>query len=149
MIDEQTLEHGLAVADIYYEQLNEIIRNTGEIQINNKAIWNDMLHKTNNRDWECWLAVAQELNRQHPEMVTLSEHTVIEETKEILDKYSNQWDMVLTPRKTRREPYNFKRKSWKCMHTLREIWCRCRGVYLPNSDASKKLHEGETLFTIA
>ena len=45
------------------EHLNQIIRNSGQIQINNKAIWNEVLHQLENNHWRGMLETLEEIGR--------------------------------------------------------------------------------------
>ena len=77
------------------EFLNNEIRQTGEIKINNKKIWDGWLHKMDNTVWRGILSTLAELEQQHPHLFTLHQSRGIEQGLALLDKYDAYYDNVL------------------------------------------------------
>jgi hypothetical protein len=116
------------------EFLNNEIRQNGEIQINNKRIWDGWLHKMNNEVWAGILETMQTLSHQHPELFNLHQHTAIEDGLKLLNKYSDYYDNVLD---MNNKHVKAKGVAWKCLHTVREVWNECVNDLLPNLDSSR------------
>ena len=116
------------------EFLNNEIRQTGEIKINNKKIWDGWLHKMDNTVWRGILSTLAELEQQHPHLFTLHQSRGIEQGLALLDKYDAYYDNVLD---MKNKHVKAKGIAWNCMHTVREVWNLCVGENLPNLDSSR------------
>lgn len=116
------------------EMLNTEIRKHGEIQINNKNIWDGYLHKMDNDVWNGLLMVLQTLEEQHPKYFTMHHLKTLNEAVQLMNKYGGYYDNVLD---MKNRHVDAKRTAWKCIMMIREVWNACVGEYLPNSDSSK------------
>lgn len=116
------------------EFLNNEIRTSGEIQINNKRIWDGWLHKMDNTVWYGILETLDLLSKQHPELFTLNQLSAIEDGLKLLNKYSDYYDRVLD---MNNKHVKAKGVAWKCLHTVREIWNECVDQQLPNANTSR------------
>jgi hypothetical protein len=116
------------------EFLNNEIRQNGEIQINNKRIWDGWLHKMDNEVWYGILETLAQLEREHPKYFNLHQSRAIEEGLTLLNKYSDYYDKVLD---MNNKHVKAKGVAWKCLHTVREVWNTCVNDPLPNLNSSK------------
>lgn len=116
------------------EHLNQIIRNSGKIQINNKQIWNEVLHQLENEHWRGMLETLDLLCEQNPVIGTFSHRNAITSALLILDKYETYYDKVLDIRNAK---MNNKPVAWKCTMTMRELYCEACGIDLPNDNTSR------------
>jgi hypothetical protein len=116
------------------EFLNNEIRQNGEIQINNKRIWDGWLHKMDNEVWYGILETLAELERQHSKLFTLHQSQAVQEGLILLNKYSDYYDKVLD---MNNKHVKAKGVAWKCLMTVREIWNLCVDEYLPNKNTSR------------
>jgi hypothetical protein len=123
--------------------LNDEILSKGQIQINNKKIWDGMLHKMENEVWRGVLEMFVELEHQHPNMITLQDMRNISDALALLDKFDAYYDRVLD---MRNKDVGAKKTAWRALMTTREVICRCWGLDLPNKDSSKVLSNYESLF---
>jgi hypothetical protein len=126
----------LSVEVIYRiaRMLNTEIESNGQIQLNNKKIWEGFLHQMPNEVWRGVLETLALLNYQHPELFEYNHVTAIELGLGALDKYDSYYDNVLD---MRNRHLDHKKIAWKCLMTTREVYNRCCDIYLPNSDVSK------------
>lgn len=133
----------LSVEIIYRiaSMLNTEIRKGGEIQINNKTIWDGFLHQMPNEVWRGIVETLIELNEQHPEMVEMNQLSALLEARGLLDRFEPYYDRVMD---MKNRHVQAKRTAWKCIMSIREIHNRCAGINLPNSDHSRvKTNFGE------
>lgn len=128
------LETSIAVIEAIAEMLNTEIRKTGEIQINNSTIWDGYLHQMHNEDWRGILETMNNLAGQHPELFTLQNLEAIRDGIALLDKFDQYYDRVMD---MRNRHVSAKKTAWKCIMSIREVYCKANGIYLPNSDESK------------
>lgn len=133
--------------EIWYqltEFLNTEIRQNGEIQINNKRIWDGWLHRMDNAVWRGLLETADLLHQQHPELFDLWAYTAIQDGLKLLNRYDNYYDRVMD---MRNRHVQAKGIAWKCLMTLRETWNRAVEYDLPNSDTSRVTTNFDTIFS--
>jgi len=116
------------------EFLNNEIRSNGEIQINNRRIWDGWLHKMDNEVWYGILLTLAELERAHPEYFNLHQSKAILEGLTLLNKFSDYYDKVLD---MNNRHVKAKGVAWKCLMTVREVWNSCVDDALPNLDTSR------------
>lgn len=140
-----TVNTQLSIEIIYRlaESLNQIIRTSGEIRINNKDIWDNKLHKMDNHVWRGILQTLKELSLEHPELFKMHHLTAIDEGLRTLDKYEDYYDRVLDIKNKRLDN---KKIAWKCLMTIREVYNASVGIYLPNDDSSKVKTQFTDLF---
>ena len=132
--------------DIAYhikEMLNNEIRKTGEIGINNKVIWNGYLHQMGNEDWRGILETWDTFKTQHPRYFKQSHCDAIDDGLALMDKFEPYYDRVMDM-KNRHVQAKFL--AWKCIMTIRETWNDAVGEYLPNLDESKVKTSYDQLF---
>jgi hypothetical protein len=128
------LETSIAVIEAIAEMLNTEIRKNGEIQINNSTIWDGYLHQMHNEDWRGILATMNTLAEQHPELFTLQNLEAIRDGIALLDKFDQYYDRVMD---MRNRHVSAKKTAWKCIMSIREVYCKANGIYLPNSNESQ------------
>lgn len=116
------------------ETLNQIIRNEGEIQINNKTIWDNILHRMDNSVWHGVLATLAELNLQQPSLFKNYHVEAIDQGLALLHKFDQYYDRVLDM--NTRQIKN-KKTAWRCLMAIREIYNSATDTHLPNSNHSK------------
>lgn len=129
-ISRNFLQSGLERWQDIAEALNTIIREEGEITINDPRIWQGYLHSWNNEDWLLVLNAVEGLLEQHPELFKSYHEDAFISARDVLTKHFNTHDRVLD-----KKPY--KRHAWKMIMTLREIWNRCHDRYIPNGTATR------------
>lgn len=123
--------------------LNDEILKSGEIQINNKAIWDGMLHRMDNEIWRGILEMFEELNQQHGHMLTIQDQKNITDALHLLNKFAAHYDRVLD---MKNRHVDAKKTAWRALMSTREIICRCWGLDLPNSNNSRVLSTYGSLF---
>lgn len=128
-IQRQT-EQGITLWGDISETLNGMIRSNGQIQINNETIWGEYLHKWNNEEWALVLAVLRDLMEAEPGLFKSFHENAVLEAETVLIKYWNEHARVLDKRA-------HKKKAWKLLMTMREVWNKARGLDIPNEDSSK------------
>ena len=132
---DQGIERWGAIA----RTLNEIIENTGQIDINNEVIWKGFLHSWENEDWELVLSAVAHLLEQHPSMFKSFHKDAFLTAANVLVSKMDSVDRVLDRK------YN-KKTAWKMIMTLRELWNQAHGTYLPNDNSSRKRNEFHAMF---
>lgn len=115
-------------------KLNDLIRSTGELQINNKVIWNQMLHKMDNSIWRGILTTLQELSSQQPQLFEWYHLTAVSDGLAVLDRYDAYYDRVLDMKNRKLDT---KKTAWRCLMTLREVYCAAIELDLPNANSSR------------
>lgn len=125
------------------ETLNHLIRTEGEIQINNKTIWDNILHRMDNSVWRGILETLHRLYNQHPNLYRNYHIEAIEEGLSLLDRYDQYYDSVLD---IRTRHLDHKKCAWRCLMSMREIYCAALDINLPNSNAGKIQNEFGNLF---
>jgi len=120
------------------ETLNREIETHGQLQRNNKTIW-DMLHAMDNDIWSMYLRGIKLIDKEFGHLVEMNEIATVLELERALERYGHisTSGSLLTPFRTRKDPHNYKGKAWKMVNQGREIWCRAMQIDLPNDDTSK------------
>jgi hypothetical protein len=110
------------------QMLNNIIKATNQpIDINNKQIWGDYLHKFSNEDWDDMLTALEEMRKIEPGAFTAYHNNNMITARQVLDKGQLQGKTrVLDKRET-------KRYAWAMIMTMRECYNRAAGTPLPNT----------------
>ena len=127
-------ELSVAIMRHIQKTLNNIIESTGEIQINNKTIWDGYLHQMDNEVWRGILETMNLLSKQHPELLTLYQLVAIGEGLAALDKYEDYYDKVLN---MKTKVISHKGIAWKCFMTVREVMNKACDIDIPNSNVSR------------
>lgn len=98
--------------------LNQIIVEQGEININNKTIWDTYLHQMDNHIWRDILETLYELYMQHPDLFEMHQVSAVKNALETLNKHYNYYDNVLHINKP-----NMKHRAiaWRALMVVREI----------------------------
>lgn len=110
------------------QMLNNIIKTTNQpIDINNKQIWGEYLHKFSNEDWDDMLTALEEMRKIEPGAFTAYHNNNMITARQHLDKGELQGKTrALDKRET-------KRTAWAMIMTMRECYNRAAGVDLPNT----------------
>ena len=138
---DDILKEGLDRWQVVAETLNEIILEEGAIDINNKKIWNTILHSWENEDWAVTIMTIGRFYEQHPEMFRSFHKDAYVTGLNTLKKYMDVHDRVLDKRIN-------KKAAWKLIMTMRELWNAAGDIYLPNDRNSKKLNEFHSIFEL-
>jgi hypothetical protein len=128
--EQIAIESGIELWQGVAEELNEIIRQSGEIQRDNPLIWGGILHKWMNEDWAKVILVLRKLHREHPELFQGNNWDAVTEAEVTLNSRWDEHERLLDHKK-------YKKTAWKTLMSMREIWNRAQGVDLPNSVLSK------------
>lgn len=111
------------------ETLNDIILNTGkQIDINNKTIWDNYLHRWDNTDWEDMLAGFDAIANSAPEKVKAYHKNNYERAAIAINRGKHSSDRVLDKKAN-------KKIAWAMIHTFREVWNNIHDKDIPNQDA--------------
>jgi len=141
--------------DLWYKlatALNKKINQDGQIQKNWTWFWNEYLHPMTDQQWVGLCEAINTLQKQHPEMLTVNDHHAVMNAISVLDdeeiyQYVQNWNMlkpetnqinnVLDIRFNQARRINStQHHAWKLTHVLREVWCRCCDIDLPNENSS-------------
>ena len=108
--------------------LNDTIRFHGKLPIDDRSIWDGILHRWTNEDWILVIAVAERCIQRHPRFVRPGLLACLQETKRLLLTYYRQNHRVLDQRQIGQD---HKRAAWRCMCSLRELWNDIHNIDLP------------------
>ena len=117
------------------EHLNTQIQLAGSIKPNNRNIWAGVLHELQNHHWYGMLKTCQTLLEDNRHIGEFKHRLAIDEGLEILEKYQHRYDRVLDIKNHR---FNHKPVAWKCLMSIREVYCACIDLDLPNDDSSRE-----------
>lgn len=118
------LESGVELWDQIATLLNTIIKEDGELAIDDKRIWDGFLHRWTNEEWMLLVQAAYKLFEQHPDLFKPFHKAALEDT--ILALANSKGNTrTLDTRKN-------KPVEWKMIMMLREVWNAAQGVYIPN-----------------
>jgi len=132
VIQTHILEEGVKHWSDMAKALNEEILEHGEIQKNNKTIWDNYLHQWTNWEYATVLGVMRDLMDSNPEYFRGNHESAILTAETVLMRnWESEKDRVLDQRR-------FKEVAWKLIMTMREVWNRVQGIDLPNSDQSRR-----------
>jgi hypothetical protein len=132
---DKSLEQGIEIWRDISETLNGIVKDTGEININNETIWQGYLHVWNNQDWVKVLLAIELLYEDHPEFFVGNNEDAFITAKEILIKNNNNIDRVMD-RKVN------KRHAWRIIMSMRELWNRANDLHVPMGSPTKRTRKG-------
>lgn len=125
MTEDDLLTAGLDRWEGTAKMLNDIVLTSGFIDSNDPRIWGGVLNAWENEDWESVLTVVGLLLHDHPEFFRDNHVKAFHQAASTLLKYNKEFDRVLDKRTN-------KKTAWRMIMTLREVWNRVEGVYLPN-----------------
>lgn len=125
------LAQGLEKIGDIAETLNDIILTTGrKIDINNKTIWDQYLHRYNNQDWEDMFEGFRAIADSQPEAVKQYHMNNLERAITALKKDRHSSDRALDKK-------NNKRYAWAMIQTFREVWNHLHDKNIVNEDKPK------------
>jgi hypothetical protein len=117
------IEYGVNEICQVVDTLNDIIKQTGPIDINNKVIWDGYLHRWDNEDWSAMLEVMGLVITEtffnqpwHEQNLTeaIEAFVAAQDHPRCMDHKRN------------------KKKAWKMIMTMREVVNNIRGVRILN-----------------
>lgn len=117
--------------DLWYEiatLLNNIVKEEGEISIDDKRIWDGYLHRWTNEEWMLIVQAVYELNQDHPELFKRYHVDALEATILALSA-GHQNSRIMDKRKN-------KGTEWRMIMTLREVWNNANAIHLPNQPST-------------
>lgn len=129
------------INDQFAEHLNNIIRDSGQIQKNDRRIWQILNDQTfTNEDWLEFMKVMLTRDDEYPNSLSSRAYEHIEAAGRILNEQP-LGDRTLD-RKTRHsiDPQTGMRNqaiSWAIIQANREQYNRIHGIDLPNADSSR------------
>lgn len=126
------------------EMLNNEIRIHGTLPYNNKNIWDNCLRQMSNPVWRAVLETLDELSTQHPRLFKIEHYDAIESALRALNKFDSSYDRVLD---MSNRHLQHKKIAWKCLMTIREVYCAAVELDLPHSDSSKVKTTFDDIFT--
>jgi hypothetical protein len=107
------------------ETLNGIITSTGkEIDINNRVIWDQFLHRWSDSDWQDIIATVLAVKSENPDLFASYHDTAIAAARAALLK-SHSGSRVMDTKPN-------KKISWRTIMTLREVWNQMNDIKIPN-----------------
>ncbi len=113
------------MAEITYV-LNDIILSTGEaIDINNKTIWDNYLHKYSNEDWADMLSAVAGMYEGMPSIFKRFHEDAWVQASMTLERFAPSQNRVLDHK-------DHKRKAWKMIMAIRELLNDFNGVKIDN-----------------
>jgi len=98
--------------------LNEIVKRDGDININNKTIWNKYLHQMDNVVWRGVLETLEQLFQQEPYMFEIHQTVAINNALQTLNEYYDLYDNVLHINKPQMKHRGI---AWRALMTVREV----------------------------
>lgn len=125
------LESAVELWDQIATQLNTIIKEDGELHIDDRRIWDGFLHRWRNEEWMLLVEAAYKLFEQHPDLFRPFHKTALEDTILALSNSKGN-SRVLDTRKN-------KPIEWRMIMMLREVWNAAQGVYIPNQPAKSNV----------
>ena len=145
MEDNKMLNTKTSIEVIHHiaKMLNNDIETNGELQINNKTIWDGYLHQMDNATWTGVLITLKQLSLDHPKLFKIYHTDAIDGALEAIVKYQDYYDAVLD---MRNRHVNHKQIAWKCLMTIREVYNSCCDIYIDNADTSKVKSSFNSLF---
>ena len=132
VIQQHIVEQGIEFWGDLAEALNNEIYQHGEIQKNNKNIWDNYLHKWTNWEYACVLGVLRELMDTNPEFFRGNHESAVLAAEQILCK---NWE---SPKDRTLDKRVYKDTAWKLIMTMREVWNRANDKSVPNSDQGRR-----------
>lgn len=120
-----------SAVDLWYEiatLLNTIIKEDGEISIDDKRIWDGYLHRWTNEEWMLLVQAVYELRINYPDLFAKYHTDALEAT--ILTLSAGHQDSRIMDKKKN------KGVEWRMIMTLREVWNKACDIYLPNQPTS-------------
>jgi hypothetical protein len=105
--------------------LNAIVQRDGEININNRTIWDTYLHQMDNTIWRGILQTLLEFYQQYPMLFELHQVSAINEALTTLNQYYNYYDNVLHINKPNMK---HRRIAWRALMVIREVVNTAQGA---------------------
>jgi hypothetical protein len=120
--------YGIQLWNDLADLLNDIIRQQGTLKIDDRQIWDGVLHRWNNEDWIMVIALAERLIRRHPTIAQPGHAAAIEEIKRLILTHYRKEHRVMDIRQI---GMDHKRAAWRGICTLRELWNAVQKIDLP------------------
>jgi hypothetical protein len=105
--------------------LNAIVEQDGEININNRTIWDTYLHQMDNTIWRGILQTLLEFYLQYPMLFELHQVSAINEALTTLNQYYDYYDNVLHINKPNMK---HRRIAWRALMVIREVVNTAQGA---------------------
>jgi hypothetical protein len=135
----EELERALDLWQSFAETQNSIIKQQGDISINDSRIWQGYLHKWSNDEWRCVLEAVGELLTAHPDLFKRFQRDAFVKAVQTLLKYETSHDRCLDTKLN-------KHTAWKMSMTLRELWNQCHNYNAPVAALPSRLETYRALF---
>lgn len=117
---ERALDRWQEAADF----LNEVIKQEGTIEINNRKIWSGILHDWDNEDWTLVLEAVGDLYTHHRGFFKSYHKEAFQNTvKTIIDR-GHEHPRILDTKA-------YKGLEWRMLMTLRELWNSATDQHIP------------------
>ena len=117
------IEYGVNEICQVVDTLNDIIKQTGPIDINNKVIWDGYLHRWDNEDWSAMLEVMGLVITETFFNQPWHEQNLTEAIEAFVSAQDHPRCM---------DHKRNKKKAWKMIMTMREVVNNIRGVRILN-----------------
>jgi len=118
-----TITHGVQEICSITDTLNDIILQSGAIDINNKTIWDGYLHRWSNDDWRAMLEVMGEVTTQTFNTQPWHERNLADALETFVAEQNQPRCM---------DQKHNKKRAWKMIMTMREVVNTVRGVRIEN-----------------
>jgi hypothetical protein len=121
---------GLELWEDIATTLNRKVANPTGLTINDKEIWNNYLHRWNNREWLILLAQIERLYHLHPEYFDPGHKAIVDECLQLIQQHGDTEPRVMD---LNRNGLHHKGSAWRAICSFREIWNNVNDIELPNS----------------
>ena len=118
---EQGLDHWQAIAQC----LNEEIKKSGAIAIDNRRIWDGYLHRWTNDDWAHMLIAFDQLQDQYPNLIKPFHRQAFEDARAVYLDHCDDHPRCLDTKQ-------HKKHAWRMIMSLREVWNAANNINIPN-----------------
>jgi hypothetical protein len=135
----ERLEQSLDLWQKFAETQNAIIKQQGDISINDARMWQGYLHKWSNEEWRMVLEAVGELLTAHPDLFKRFQRDAFVRAVQTLLKYETSHDRCLDTKQ-------HKHTAWKMAMTLRELWNQCHNYTSPPAAKPSTLETYRALF---
>jgi hypothetical protein len=120
------------------EELNDIIRATGQLQKDNPLIWGGILHKWDNMDWAVVCDAMFTVLESNPQYFkSFHENSLLTAELVLLAKHQQSHRIMDTKR--------HKGDAWRLLMTMREVYNAISDINLPNDDKSIEKRKSPSL----
>lgn len=127
-------EQGFILIEEVATTLNEIVIADGTINIDDKRIWDKILHRWSNTDWLLVIIAFEALEKKHPEYFDAGHKAIFPEIKNIILTHHRTHFRVMDKREI---GLDFKTKAWRGLMSIREIWNNVFNINLPTEKRTR------------